>query len=75
MCVSIDMLLRLLILLIFLSAVFAVVRIWITPLFSGDTRVTATINVILWLIGALVAVYILIMVVDCFFPMYPMRLH
>ncbi len=68
MCFSIEWFLQLLILLVVICGVVAILRIWVFPLLAGtDPRIVATINVIIWVICAVFAIYICATLIMCAF--------
>lgn len=66
MCFSIGWLLHLLIVLIVVCAVVAILRIWVFPLLSSvDPRISATVNIVIWVAVAIMAVYVCFELLAC----------
>jgi len=75
MCFSVAWIVQMLVVLVVLCAVIAILRIWVLPMLSSvDSRIPATINILIW---AVVCVFVIYLVADLLFcaigggPLFP----
>lgn len=66
MCFTLGWLLNLVVWLIVIGAVVAIFRIWVMPLLAAlDSRIVATINILIYVAVAIFVIYLLVDVVSC----------
>jgi type II secretory pathway component PulF len=75
MCFSVAWIVQMLVVLVVLCAVIAILRIWVLPMLNSvDSRIPATINILIW---AVVCIFVIYLVADLLFcaigggPLFP----
>jgi len=65
-CISGDWIYHLIIFFLFVALVVGLLRIWVLPyLASGDPKIAATINLIIWFLIACFVVYLCYVLFEC----------
>lgn len=75
MCFSMTWLVQLCIEIVVVVAIIAVLRIWVLPMPTLDPRLVATINVVIWAIGIIFAIWIIFELLACVGFGFPGRLR